>query len=160
MLVCDKAQQDIGAPVDVAVKEQANRYIIGNLELDERYRKHVPYATHNVMMIGFPHCLSEGANYFVPKIKRYHLTEDNVNRLKYDPVDPSPTALQKFGYSTNTWEPTAFEHLTLVYGWEFDARIDCWYFSYPNDIETVWVIPISLGTHPGLTVVAPSIMAK
>ena len=113
-----------------------------------------------MITLALPHCFSDGKKVFVPKVQRYQFTDDQINRLKFDPVNPSIAVHQELGHFTDTWGPNAFEHMTRAYCWVFDARVNCWHISYPNDIETIWVFPISLGTHPGLTVVAPWIMAK
>ena len=76
-------------------------------------------------MLALPHCLSDGKKFFVPNVQRYQLTDDQINRLKFDPVNLSKAVPEEFGHFTDALESNAFEHMTLAYCWVFDARVLC-----------------------------------
>ena len=77
------------------------------------------------MCLAFPRIYSEGKKFFVPKILKTHLVADRIALLRFDPVNPTTTMLERYGHFTDDWAPDAIEEMTLAFCTHFNPAVNC-----------------------------------
>ena len=162
MLTCDKEATDFGAPIDRTCKRLAaeNGHIYlpfaeTETKIEARYRTHVPFCVNNVGVVAFNFSASGGKKYWVPTLTSAGLDSENMSSHYLDPVNPDKKVLDLYGYFTNDKHPNAIEHMTFVICKAWDGRINAWWIEFPNEMETKFILPMMLMTHPALTMRAP-----